>query len=327
MQAERASRERPQVLLAVDHLSDEQHALVTEACGRLGIGAAAWKSTDSALQRPARLLIAALGTGIRRIPEPILSFAQQSRETRVLLLCSEPLIRPTMTSHGGRLTLIGSPITMSRLMSRLRAVLAPDQWQGEEESGVGGRSGHNVCAHELRTARYWMGVVASGVVPPRPHADEMGRLSVVIPQTEEEARRVTSEAAAQLFDRARHDDEMERALSDLLGTGSAAVHLAAGAAEWLLYWPWGGGSLSVYSPMRLPALTDLSMPLRRSGRRLFRMTAAGGDVVAAVTANGIAVDAVPRAAIIDGGPALADVLLGPDFEQRRPFSGVLVEVL
>src|SRR5258706_759988 len=135
----------PLVLVAVDCVPSEQLALLEQAGRAAGVELALWQKREppSAVRGWPSLLIAGLPSGVRRIPSELVQLLNHDfPRVPMLLLCQEPLARPTMTSHGGRIALLGAPHSSSLVVSRIRmltdlsAGLRARYWLGAPRCGA-----------------------------------------------------------------------------------------------------------------------------------------------------------------------------------------------
>lgn len=284
---------------------------------------------------PPALLIAWLAAGERRVPDDIVELMTRSMPTiSLLLLCEEPLVRPSVTIQSGRVTLLSAPLNTGRIASRIRALTA------NSVSATGSLVGTGrgdvmmgpVRTRERQHANGWVGAVAcsgdgaegmplvlqgmneglTALVRIDPGAPAMG---------EAEATRI-----ADAMRREEPDEDKERALRDLLGGGYGVLHLAPDGEDWIFYWPAGPEvPLKILSPMRLPNSYNLSRALGRSGSLMMRVPAASGDVVVALS-NQSGADEELSGALGEGGPAILDILTGNLQGNVKNVTGVIAEV-
>lgn len=321
-------RARPLVLGAIEHLPGAVQATLSEACQHLGAQLCPWKADQQpafAEQWPSAV-VAGLPSGARRVPDDLSRLLGRALpRLPLLLLCDEPLARPTMTTHGNRVVLVGPPLSTSKVASRLRMILASSDAAKPPEprwlaSGVTGSE--RLCPH------YWMATLRGGEAAPEPtlYPDATRGLTALLSLR----RGVLPDA---LLDRVTAtlkadspDAQKEAALFALLGVDRAVVHLDTAGGNWLFYFPWRERVLALLSPRRVPHAWDFRKTLEST--RLIRVRAAGGDLLVATTALRAAADheREQRSVLGDGGPALLELLAGPRFEAARPFSSLIVEL-
>ncbi len=336
-----ALRDPRLVLIVRDTMEATTLHAVAEACARVHAQVHVWEGGPAPRLLPS-LVVAALPAGMRQIPAPILELADHRFPgTPVLLACDEPLTRPTITLQAGRLTLVEPPLTLARMVSRLRLLLA------EAPGDVGTATplpppAPGACeCREYRQPRWWAAELACngrpadhGAVPPSSSlALDQGLTAVLAPRD----TRVAPGALERALDIVRHgahraDDGA--ALERALGRDIGLLHLTSDADGWIIYWPCYDRPLWLFSPLRLPRWSDLAHTCSSS---LWHMPAASGDVVAALssralfggtTAGSASLPPPTEAssAMLDGGPALLDLLQMRLGAAPRPFSCVLAEV-
>lgn len=326
--------EQTSIWAAVHRLSHELAADVAQACALAHARYVPWRGESQPAGDPPSLLVAGLSAGERRVPEDVLELATRSYPgLSLLLLCSEPLVRPAMALQNGRITLLARPFTPGKLASRIRALTAT-------RAGTPLRADRppdaSVALEERVAPHFWVASLAAPgaddapLSPPWLSAESGEGLTAILsppdrlPLDDTQLQRALAAARA-------NDGEQERVFAEALGPDAALLHLSADAREWTLYWPRPDWGLWLFSPLRLPPLCDLSST-RAETAALFRFPAAGGDLLLAASgplpegqhgALGLAPELA--AALEDGGPAALDWLT-----QRAAgagaFSGVLVEV-
>jgi hypothetical protein len=319
---------RPLVLGATDHLPAALLAVLEEACLHLGAQLVPWKSgrEPGAERRPAAV-VASLPEGARRIPEDLgRMLGRAMPRLPLLLLCSEPLARPTMTTQQNRVVLVGPPISARRVASRLRMILAPaDAMSAPEARWLTSGS----SAIERLFPHCWVAALRAGETASEPalYPDATRSLTVLLSLRRGAPPDALVERVTATLKADAPDSEKEAGLFTLLGVDRAAVHLDTASGDWLVYFPWRERALSLLSPRRVPHVWDFRKTLERS--RLLRVRAAGGDLLLATTALRSAVEheREQRAVLDSGGPALLERLAGPRFEAARPFAGLLVELV
>jgi hypothetical protein len=124
-------------------------------------------------------------------------------------------------------------------------------------------------------------------------------------------------------------------LAQTLGLDAGLVHLTQHARDWVIYWPCHERPLWLFSPLRLPRWSDLA---REQTSSLWHVAAASGDIVVGLSSRAPFAGDSPKggaappsteasSALLDGGPALLDLIEARLGAAPRPFSCVLAEVL
>jgi hypothetical protein len=299
--------------------------------------------------RSAALVVAPLRAAERRVPDEVVDFlSRRSPDALVLLLASEPLLRPTVSVPGGRITLMGPPHSAARLATRLRALV------GDRELDSGDRvttrpQGMNaaVITRQYRARGWWTGTVAA-VEPPADHIER--KLPTVRQEASEGLTVVLSTRAAvpKLDDvrtaagallRSESDAQTEMAVRDALGAGACIVQLTGDRKEWVVHWGEAARPIWLLSPMRLPAVWDLRRSLGSGA--VLRMSVERGDMLVAMSepvggwaeapTSGPArpfghADAELAAALLDGGPSALELLAARLRKSPASFSAAFVEV-
>jgi hypothetical protein len=320
------------VIVTDDSLDPELAAAVDEACARVAARVVSWGShtaADSESGVPV-VVLAALPPGERQIPERLLRLATSERpDASLLLLCREPLVRPTVSLRNGRVTLVEPPLTARRIAGRLR-ILFTDEATGPMPRGP-------VACSEYQRPGYWVGALTdSSHEDPSAWLDQRrGLTTLVFAGASPDAERVGR--VGELLARAGDAERLGVALAELLGD-AGLIHLGPRGDEWLFYWPRRERSLWLCSPQRLPACWDLAATAQECATGCFRVPAANGDVVMSLPdevagwALGAARPGVPahlRSELVDvvadGGPALLDEMESHLGTPLGPVFGLVVE--
>ena len=290
------SSRAPLVFSAVDHLPNEQQAMLSEACRDAGAELSAWQKRHPLPRAEAwpSLLVAGLPSGSRRVAED-LSQALNHVFPRVplLLLCQETLTRPTMTSHGGRVVLLGAPCSRALVASRIKMLATP------------GRAFHT---------RYWAGKSSSGPSTHEAviHEPDGAGLTAVLPLSGQSPEPALVAHLNELFVGFETDVSCGAAVARLLGEQYAAVHLPPNADRWLVYAPSRAHALSLHSAQRLPRTYSLSQhPAKTS---LQDIPAASGDLLVMSGAPPAALLGEASEALANGGPGFLSFFSGAKFE-------------
>jgi hypothetical protein len=317
------------VLVATARLNDPMRRQVGEACEHARVRPFFWGEAGAESgglpQNPA-LLIAALLPGQRSIPEDVAVLATQTFQALpLLLLCPEPLVRHSVSLHGGRVVLLGQPLTREKISARIRtAVVGPGAIDGDvEEVRTDDRL---VRVRELRGREWWAGVIAHDPNRDRrrsdgggdllPTLEKLGRhgfaglvpLSVDSPLPGSTLQQAATSLAAGL-----PTERALAALEPLLGADAGVVWFSPSTGQWSLYVPREELGLWLYSPLRLPNLWRIPGGGTSSPWRA--LPAASGDVVLLAAGGSMSLLAAedPKGAELaraaeGGGPALLDHL-------------------
>jgi hypothetical protein len=251
------------------------------------------------------LVVGALGRGERQIPAPLLE-AVNARGAALLLLSDDPLVRPVVATHGGRVTLVASSVSRARLRGTIRMLLAR----------------HGGFAREQLHPHVWTAMFGAGLQAPALHQDASGAVTAVFPFN------AGWSGADPLSVEAHHiactgkvdDDERQIQLRELFGSVAGMVHLSRAAREWTLYWPSSVFPVLLCSIHRLPAVCNLAA---QADSQVLHLAASPGDVVVALSSpmplqhRGLAAG--------DGGAAFLGELEGAVAGRSLP-SGVIVEI-
>lgn len=280
----------------------------------------------------APIVVSALEPGERRIPEEVSVLMSRVPEAGLLLLCTDELVRPTVALHGGRVLLLGPPLTEQRIGARLRVLLA-ERASTTRRVGVGEE--RVACTEGCVSHAYYALAGASGRgASPESRMPAVHQLAGGIAFTlrgasgEDEASEVR---LRELLGRDTSDVQWERELLGWAGAEVAVVHLSTGR-EWLVHWPDPSWSLVLASPLRLPPAHRLA-----GGRaaRLVRQPAASGDVLLAVWGSRWAspLGATPAEELTElseaataGGPGVLDALVPRLARAGAPVSALVMEV-
>jgi hypothetical protein len=332
------------VLVASARLDEPTRRLVTDACDHarvrpvfLGPAGPEWSNGPL---NPA-LLIAALPLGTRTIPEDVATLAGQVYQALpLLLLCSEPLVRNSVSLQGGRVTLLGQPLTREKISARIRTAVVGGVAAGAESGRTVDERG--VRVREMRGREWWAGMIArdprreSGAADAGellPSVCKLGRHGVAGLLPSSPRNPVPATALQQAALSLASGLPLERASASLeaaVGSDAAAVWFSPATYQWSFYVPVPGLELWIYSPLRLPSAwrltpTDGAGPWRT-------MAAAGGDVIVAAlgepgpySAEDFRSGEVWRVAE-GGGPALLDHLEARLASSEGAGSALIVEL-
>jgi hypothetical protein len=302
-----------QVVVDTDQLDGGVLAEVGAACARARAEVVPWRRTASAAPRAPALLIGALRRGERRIPSELVDAATQLvPDAGLLLLSDEPLVRPVVSTQGGRVTLLARPASAARIRGTVRMLLA--------ERG-------DFCRERL-DAHVWTAVLEptdGQPPPPSLRQDDDGALTALFPLIHgwSGAEPLSDEAHTVALARIEEDERRQR-LGELLGNAAGLIHLAAGCRQWTVYWPSSTSPLLLCSPLRLPRLCNLA---DGGSRHVLHLTASPGDlIVAAASELSGTIAGSGGLNLADGGAAFLEQLeaqLAPDAAMP---SGLVVEI-
>lgn len=317
------------VLVATARLDADLRRIVTEACEQARVRPVFWNANGpesplaSAGGLAPLLLLAALPQGCRAIPDDIAAIVTQAFPALpLLLLCSEALIRHSISLHGGQVTLLGQPHTREKISARIRTGVA-GRAAGADSDRSGAENGEGIVrVREMRGREWWAGVVARDAEPHQRAADAgdllpsvctLGRHGVagLIPLNPNNP--VPPSALAQAALGLASAAPSERAVAELeaaVGTEAAAAWFSPAALQWSFYVPKPEIEFWLYSPMRLPSAFKI---VGGAGYTWRTLPAASGDVVVVLASEPIgATGDAPGAdfwrVAEGGGPAVLDHL-------------------
>jgi hypothetical protein len=308
------------VLVSTGAVGPLMRASIESACTAARARCVDW-SADRALPpglKPA-LVVSTLPLGERRIPDEIVRLMTHDHPgLPLLLLCTDELIRPTVSLQEGRVTLLGPPMTAERIGARIRILLADistDSSIGTLPFGLGAQP--SLLVREQSNSRFYFGFTATAAadgaqfVAPLVEQVEGGALTVYLnvdaPLSPGQLTR-----AASVLNSDEGDDAKEEVLLDSIGPAGAVVHCSA-SSEWLVHWPASTAGLFVASAARLPQFWNVSNSLGRTDSTCWRLQGLTGDVLIALWGTpwpGSVVDE-PRLldAALAGGPRVLDLLV------------------
>src|SRR5262249_16926243 len=111
------------VMVAEETMDPGKLQTVTDACAHVRARVCSWKSGVDLEAWPS-VLVAGLDAGARPVPDAFLEIdTRRFRGPQVLLVCEERLVRPPVPLQQGRLTLVEPPVTVSRMVGRIRLLL------------------------------------------------------------------------------------------------------------------------------------------------------------------------------------------------------------
>ena len=286
----------PAVLVASE-VPEPQRAELRSLCASLDLEALDPSDGDVA-RREATVVIGSLPAGARIIPPDLLEALSLARtNATVLLLASEPLVRPVVTLEHGRVVVVGSSASSARLRGILQMVAPGEEartlWRPALSSFAWSAHTRPVCCSN--DASGFVAVVPFGSEPPPPEA-------VLAAQT----------AAA-------NQDVEALAVHLRRDAGLVWTTASAGATpEWGVYWPRVDRQAWLHSSVRLPNVIDVRAAAAHAAGHLVRFAAHSGDVCLLLS-HPVHRSSELALALAEGGPAVIERLEGTAF-------GLVVEV-
>jgi hypothetical protein len=302
------------VLVSTSRLEESLRRQISEACEHARVRAVFWSPTGAERSpgpmTPA-LLVAALPSGQRVIPEDIAALAvQEFQAVPLLLLCGEPLVRHSVSLQGGRVTLLGPPLTREKISARIRTAVAGT------DNGHAAVDDRLVQVRELRGREWWAGALAreSDLLPTLCKLGRHGVAGVVPLNVHSPVSATSRQDAALALASGLPVERAAAGLEAAIGQGAAAVWFSPATGQWAFYAPRPEVELWLHSPLRLPSFWRFGQEGGDGGP--WRMLpAASGDVVLVAAGEPGALigseafkggDLAP--AVEAGGPALLDHL-------------------
>jgi hypothetical protein len=219
-------------------------------------------TTMGANRDRADVVVGQLPPGARVVPGEIATAARESLASGVLLLASEPMIRPVTPVGSGNVVLVSPQRT--HVLSALDILLgAPTSQGGHQALLRHSWSGWAVGSHELALDHYQTDAAGATFV----HAQG--------PRAKQSAALV----ATQMLGAAQTDARRSSLLREALGTDVQLVHLAPGGGTWLVHWTHNSTPLWLCSSLRMPARWSVSAALAASGAPFVRLSAFPGDLM------------------------------------------------
>jgi hypothetical protein len=292
-----------QVVADTDRLDTSVLAELGAVCARAAAEVLPWRQL--ATSQPI-LIVGALGRGERMIPAPLLEVAN-ARGAALLLLSDDPLVRPVVATHGGRVTLIAPSVSRARLRGTIRMLLAR----------------HGGFAREQLHHHVWTATFGSAAQTPALHCDASGAMTAVFPFNPGwSGAEPLSVDAHQIATAGKRLDDEERQvrLRELFGSVAGMVHLSRDTLEWTLYWPSAIHPVLLCSVHRLPAVCNLAA---QADAQVLHLAASPGDVVVGLGAQ---VPLQRGSTAGEGGAALLDELEAQAADRSALPAGIIVEI-
>jgi hypothetical protein len=156
-------------------------------------------------------------------------------------------------------------------------------------------------------------------------------LTVLLPLSTEIARDDADvERVFELVGSCDGDQWSDAKLRDALQERAGLLHLTRRAKDWLVYWPTSTAPLWLFSPLRLPNLSEWG-PGHPETSKVHRIAAFHGDLAVALSGEVSALTAERRgpslrSLMADGGPVVLHHLAGLLRSSSDPVAGVVAEV-
>jgi hypothetical protein len=329
------------ILVMTARMEEPLRRLVTEACEHARVRPVFWDGVapqDGSLDPS--LVVAALPPGERTVPQDVAVLVTKTfRSLPLLLLCGEPLVRNSVSLQGGRVTLLGEPLTREKISGRIRTALV-----GHAESGfyplVGdGRSSQAVRVREFRGRDWWVAAIARGAVegstadffPAVRKLGPHGFAGVLPLDFERPLPASTLDEGADALVAALPTEQALSAVSDKVGTSAAGVWFAPSNPRWSLYCPQAELNYWLLSPARLPPRFRM---VGRNGSRWRHLPASSGDLIV-ICAMSAAARSILELDISGGelwkvadggGPAVLDHFESRFAQAEAPCASLIVEL-
>jgi hypothetical protein len=293
-----------QVVVDTDRLDAGVIGDLGAVCARAAAEVLPWRSL--ATSQPI-LIVGALGRGMRQIPAPLLEVAN-ARGAALLLLSDDPLVRPVVATHGGRVTLVAPSVSRARLRGTIRMLLAR----------------HGGFAREQLEQHVWTAAFGSAAQAPVRLQDPGGAVTAVFPfDPGWSGAEPLSIEAHQIATTSKHLDDEERQirLRELFGSVAGMIHLSRDTRAWTLYWPSSVHPVLLCSVQRLPAVCNLAT---QADAQVVELAASPGDVVVGLSSQiALSHRGLPAS---DGGAALLDEIEALAGDRRAGAAGIIVEI-
>jgi hypothetical protein len=265
------------------------------------------------------IIVAELRPGERQIPDAVVELVQATRNAPLLLLCSEPLVRPTTTVQNGRVTLLGPPVAVGRIYSHLHMLLNDCTRRKERETiPIPSAVGDSLEVVERQTALWWFGAVGC-----EPQSLPHGKLFTI--EGQDGIGAVLSREPSSEFVLRDALSSAKGNVDAMVGTCERAgveafIHLSRSAKEWTAYWSGQQASVALHSAMRVPPVW-----CAREGSGMLKIPAFAGDT--AVATSGPLLPAQQfRDAVADQGPFVLHTMRGVLTATPTKFAGLIIEV-
>jgi hypothetical protein len=292
-------------LIVTDALSRDVVAKVAAACTAAG-AVPTCVNVDAVPSSPEpALIVGALRSGERRIPDAIVALANGTCASSILLLSDERLVRDGVTLHEGRVALHEIGAATNRLERTIRVLLTSQDVSAMRSSP---RVDDGMHVRAQRGVRWWLGCAEShGGARVDVATNDDGAVTIVLPLEGRELADAAAHAAV-LIDAGRDGRSLEAALHARFGARTGVVHLTAKGDEWLVWWPTRNAPMWLHAPSRLPSLFAVHASTAPAAS-LLRLAAAPGDVLAAFASQPFDGESTAQEVSVllrDGAPAVLE---------------------
>jgi hypothetical protein len=313
------------VLVVDHHLEPALLPLIEQAAATAEVTTRRWEpGQDLTTGTPPRAILCPLARGARRLPQTAAHLADEIFPgTTVVLISDEPLVQPWILLAGGRVTLLGQPLTAKVLGERLAAAV---RWRDPSAPAF------VVRRDDQQIGRGRIAVIAAeipGSPGDRLEINTSLGLTALIAQHREVVQPVAPDLLPTLDAWQEQPDstQLQRSLAARQpGAWSALAHLDPDAGRWMLAAPGADNRLVLMSTSRLPGW----WPIRDHGDGPSRsLGAEAGDVV--LVSTGLPeqpefATAALTAAAEGGAVALAEHLAAAARRHRTPFAAAALEL-
>lgn len=313
-------------ILDVGRLGPEAEAVAIEACAMAGVEPIRWRRDGDPEAQSASVLVTALKTGERRIPDEVMGLVSDvAPRAPLLMLCEDELVRPALRLHEGRVTLVSHPHSAARVYSQLRLALAAG---GKRAHGLGWNStrpgGGEVLARETASPAWWFGALRVGreEKPCIESRAEASGLTVALSVSGASISKRELSGAHHIASGYTPVERKRAAFATLLGESAVVVHYSTAARTWLIFDPTEGARAKLCSPHRLPNVHAIDAKCS-----VVTMAAVEGDLLVSGCGawNAWLADAA-RPQLLDGGPAALRTLAEAAERSSSAGAALLVEV-
>lgn len=244
------------VLVVPAGMDQALQSTALEACRQAQVRSFVLGEDGAASSSPA-LLLAGLPRGERRIPAEVTTLMAHSyRGVPLLLLCDEPLVRPSITLQNGRVSLLGDPLSCDRISNRIRTALVAREPSSRSGSGDSSEPSP-LRVREYRGREWWAGAVgrksSDDDADSFPGILRVGRHGIVGLVALAAGGVLTPAESSQLAElvSAQAPDAALASLDARLGQSAAAAWYVPSSHSWCIYLP-GDARCWLFSASRLP---------------------------------------------------------------------------
>jgi hypothetical protein len=233
----------------------------------------------------AAVVVGTLPAGARAIPREVVDALSRAKsDATLLLLASEPLVRPAVTLEQGRVVVVGSSASSTRIRGILQMV-----------------------ASDEPTRTLWRPALStfawSAHARPVRCSNDAGGLFALVPFGQDAPDEVSAEVRSAI---ASSDID---SVASRLQREAGLICMMPSTSEWGVYWPRVDRQAWLHSDGRLPNVMDLRQAAAHAERHFVRFAARPGDV-ALLLCDPLHRSSEVALALADGGPAVLDRLEG-----------------